>query len=216
MADSASENSVAVRRRRTGAPVTVPRPEGKGTRTRLRILQAARETFGRVGYERATIRMIAEAAEADKSSVIQYFGTKDQLFREAVHFDIPIGELTAPDPQSTAENYLRTMLERWAATPDSPMAVLLRTSMTSEEAAELLRRHVTAESVDALAAHIDLPDARLRAGLFSVIMLGIASGRYLLRVPDVSEPTVEDIVRVAAPVIQSLISGGGPEPRDQD
>ncbi|MEU6226849.1 TetR family transcriptional regulator [Streptomyces sp. NPDC047042] len=193
---------------RTGqaAPV-LPRPDGKGDRTRRRILVAARRTFAQYGYERATIRLIADAAEAHKSSVMQYFGTKEQLFKEAVRFDIPIDELTTPDPASTAENYLRTMLGRWASSPDSPMAVLVRTSMTSEEAAEELRTLVTTQSVDAIAEHIDLPDARIRAGLFSVMMLGIASGRYLLRVPDVSEPDLEDVVRVAAPVIRALISG---------
>ncbi|MEU6083892.1 TetR family transcriptional regulator [Streptomyces sp. NPDC047108] len=207
MAGTAREDSD--RKQRGGAPVVVPRPDGKGERTRQRILQAARETFGRVGYDRATIRMIASAADADKSSVMQYFGTKEQLFREAVRFDIPIGELTTQDPESTAENYLRTMLGRWATTPDSPMAVLMRTSMTSEESAELLRHQVTTQSVDAIARNIDLPDARLRAGLFSVIMLGIASGRYLLRVPDVSEPSLEDLIRVATPVIRALIAPEG-------
>ncbi|CAL9655743.1 hypothetical protein SUDANB96_06784 (plasmid) [Streptomyces sp. enrichment culture] len=188
-------------------PMVVPRPDGKGERTRRRILLAARRVFGEYGYERATIRLIAEAADAHKSSVMQYFGTKEQLFREAVHFEIPIDELTTPDPVSSAENYLRTMLGRWATSPDSPMAVLVRTSMTSEMAAEELRRLVTDQSTEAIAQHIDLPDARVRAGLFSVIMFGIASGRYLLRIPDVSEPDLEDIVRVAAPVIRTLIAG---------
>ena len=44
--------------------------------------------------------------------------------------------------------------------PEHPMAVLLRTSMTSEDAAEILRTHITAQSVDAMAATIDAPDAR--------------------------------------------------------
>ncbi|GAB2980764.1 hypothetical protein GCM10023080_053450 [Streptomyces pseudoechinosporeus] len=43
------------------------------------------------------------------------------------------------------------------------MAVLLRASMTSEEAADLLRRHVTSGSVEPVAATVDAPDARLRA-----------------------------------------------------
>ena len=71
--------------------------ERKGLRTRRRILDAARGVFAEVGYERATIRGIAAAAGVDKSSVIQYFGTKQALFREAVHWDIPIAELTSDD-----------------------------------------------------------------------------------------------------------------------
>jgi hypothetical protein len=77
-----------------------------------------------------------------------YFGMKDALFREAVHWDIP-----TDDPRQTVENYLRAMLGAWAADPDSPMAVLLRASMTSEEAADLLRGHITAQAVEPGRSH---------------------------------------------------------------
>jgi AcrR family transcriptional regulator len=183
-------------------------PLRKGERTRRRILEAARRTFAAVGYERATIRMIAAAASVDKSSVIQYFGTKQHLFREAVHWRIPIEELTTDDPGRTVENYMRGMLGGWAADPDSPMAVLLRTSMTSEEAAELLRRHVTAEAVDRVAATLDDPDARLRAALGGAMMMGIAAQRYLLRMPDLADADLEDILRLAVPVLRDLIAPG--------
>ena len=84
--------------------------ERKGQRTRRRILEAAREVFAKVGYERATIRGIAAAAGVDKSSIIKYFGTKQGLFREAVHWDIPVAELTSDDPAETTDNYARSML----------------------------------------------------------------------------------------------------------
>jgi hypothetical protein len=79
------------------------------------------------------------AAGVDMSSVIQYFGTKQGLFREAVHWDIPIAEMTSNDATETTKNLVRGMLAAWAADPNSPMAVLVRTSMASEDAAELLR-----------------------------------------------------------------------------
>ncbi|MET9388173.1 TetR family transcriptional regulator [Streptomyces sp. NPDC002928] len=183
----------------------------KGERTRRRILEAARRKFGEVGYERATIRAIAAEADVDKSSVIQYFGSKDGLFREAVRWDIPIAELTTDDPAQTVENYLRGMLGAWAADPDSPMAVLLRASMTSEEAAELLRSHVTAQGVEPVAATVTAGDARLRAALSSAMMMGIASQRYLLRMPDLATADTEDILRIVVPVFRSLIAPDEPE-----
>ncbi|WP_018214628.1 TetR/AcrR family transcriptional regulator [Salinispora vitiensis] len=191
--------------RRQPEPPTFP--DTKGERTRRRILHAARKTFAQVGYERATIRMIAAEAEADKSSVIKYFGSKRDLFRETVHFDIPIDDLTTGNASTSTENYLRGMLGSWAQEIDSPMSVLLRASMTSEEAADMLRDHITHNSVNVIARHMsDLPDARLRAGLFAAIMMGIASGRYLLRIPDLADADLEEVLRVAAPVIRSLIA----------
>ncbi|MCG5218551.1 TetR/AcrR family transcriptional regulator [Streptosporangium soli] len=181
------------------------RAESKGQRTRRRILQAARRTFGNLGYERATIRAIAAEAGVDKSSVIQYFGTKQRLFGEAVDYRIDIDAQTTDDPARTAENYLRAMLERWAAEPDNPMAVLLRASMTSEEAADLLRRHVTSEAIDQIVPTLDGPDVRLRAALVGAVMFGITSHRHLLRMPDLAEADVDDVLRLAVPLIRALL-----------
>ena len=179
--------------------------ERKGERTRRRIVEAARGVFAVVGYERATIRGIATAAGVDKSSIIQYFGSKQNLFREAVHWDIPIAELTTDDAAQTVENYARGMLAAWAAEPNTPMAVLLRTSMTSEDADEILRTHITSQSVNSIAATIDAPDARLRAALAGAMLMGIASQRYLLRMPDLEDADTEDILRLITPLLRSLI-----------
>ncbi len=118
--------------------------ERKGLRTRRRILETARRVSADIGCERATIRGIAAAASVEKSSVIQYFGSKQNLFREAVHWDIPVAELASSDPAETAENLARSLLAAWAADPTSPIAVLLRTSMTSDDAADIVRTHITA------------------------------------------------------------------------
>ncbi|MCA2225439.1 TetR/AcrR family transcriptional regulator [Nonomuraea aurantiaca] len=179
--------------------------ESKGQRTRRRILEAARRTFGEVGFERATIRAIAAEADVDKSSVIQYFGTKQQLFRESLDLCLDVDSLTTDDPGRSAENYLRAMLERWAAVPDSPMAVLLRTSMTSQEAAQLLREHVTAEAIDRIAAGVHGPDARLRAALAGAMMFGITVHRHLVRMPDLAEADLDDVLRLAVPLIRTLL-----------
>lgn len=187
------------------APDQVWEPKSKGRRTRRRILEAARRTFGELGYERATIRAIAAEADVDKSSVIQYFGTKQQLFRESLDFGIDIDSLTTDDPGRSAENYLRAMLERWAAAPDSPMAVLLRTSMTSEEAAQMLREHVTSAVLDRIVPGIHGPDARLRAALAGAVMFGITVHRHLLRMPDLAEADLDDVLRLAVPLVRSLL-----------
>lgn len=180
--------------------------ERKGLRTRRRILEAARAVFAEVGYERATIRSIAAQAEADKSSVIKYFGSKQQLFQQAVHWDIPVAELTTDDASRTAVNLARSMLTAWASDPNSPMAVLLRTSMTSDDAAAILRNHITAQATDAVAANIDAPDARLRAALAGAMLMGIASQRYILLMPDIVDADIDDILGLVAPLLQLLIA----------
>lgn len=189
--------------------MTAPTPERKGQRTRQRILLAARKVFAEAGYEKATIRGIAELSGVDKASVIKHFGSKQDLFDEAVQWTVPVDELTTADPAQTAQNFLQGMLDAWAADPDGPMAVLLRTAMTSPDALELLRTQVTEQAVTSVAATIDGPDARLRAALLSAVLMGIASQRYLLQFPDLAAASDDDIVRIMAPVLGGLLSPDG-------
>lgn len=184
---------------------TADMTERKGQRTRRRILEAARTVFAEIGYERATIRGIAAAAGVDKSSIAQYFGSKQSLFREAVHWEIPIAALAGDGPAQTAQNYARAMLTAWAADANSPMAVLLRTSMTSDDAADLLRTHITGQAIDSMAGTIQASDARLRAALAGAILMGVASQRHILRMPDLADADIEDILRLVVPLLQSLI-----------
>jgi hypothetical protein len=100
------------------------------------------------------------------------------------------------------------MLAAWAADPNSPMAVLLRTSMTSEEAAQILRTHITHHAITALATTIDRPDARLRAALSGAMLMGIASQRYLLRMPDLVDVDTEHILRLITPALRAVIDPG--------
>lgn len=161
-----------------------------------------------MGYDRATIRAIAAEAGVDKSSVVKYFGSKEQLFDEAVEWRTDLEGLHTENAATTADNYVRAVLVDWAADPDSPMSVLLRASLTSEQAAERLRQHITAEYVDGIArrfASIPESEARLRAALISALLFGIAAQRYLLRLPDIAGASVEDVVRLSAPLVRSLL-----------
>ncbi|MBS9534260.1 TetR family transcriptional regulator [Mycobacterium sp. M1] len=169
-------------------------------------MEAARGVFADLGYERATIRVIATAAGADKSSVIQYFGTKQNLFREAVHWTVPAVAAVGDSADQTAENLARGMFAAWSAKPNSPMTVLLRASMTSEDAAEVLRTHITTEATPALAGVIDAPDARLRAALLGAMLMGVASQRYLLGMPDLCDVDTEKILAVLTPALRALIA----------
>ena len=52
--------------------------------TRSRLVKAAIDTFGRVGYTRATTRMISEAAELNEVTLFRHFGSKKNLLMACV------------------------------------------------------------------------------------------------------------------------------------
>ena len=55
--------------------------------TRRALLEAARELFGTRGFEATTLREIGERAGADPALFARYFGSKGQLFSEAMAAD---------------------------------------------------------------------------------------------------------------------------------
>jgi hypothetical protein len=78
--------------------------------------------------------------------------------------------------------------------------------MTSDEAADLLRRHITERATDQIAATLTTPDARLRAALVGAMMMGIAAERYVLRMPDLADADLDQIITLVAPLLRDLLT----------
>lgn len=102
-----------------GAPKTA-----RGARTRARILQAAEDTFGTLGYHRAGITDITRAAGVAQGTFYTYFGGKEEILRELVldmghkvraHLAAKI--LGARDRLEAEERGLKAFLEYLAAHP---------------------------------------------------------------------------------------------------
>jgi AcrR family transcriptional regulator len=76
----------------------------RGTRTQRRIIQAALDVFGEVGYHACRIERITERAGCSRPSFYQYFSSKEDLFRqltgevarEIARIDAGMGDIT-PD-----------------------------------------------------------------------------------------------------------------------
>jgi AcrR family transcriptional regulator len=128
--------------------------------TREAILAAARTRFGDHGYAGATIRAIAADAGVDPALVHHFFGTKERLFAAAMRLPVIPGELIsaalapgARDPgRSLGEHLLRTVLGAWAVDEVRETFLgLMRSAVTSEQAAAMLREFATDSILDRLA-----------------------------------------------------------------
>lgn len=67
-----------------GATIVRPPQQKRSEATRARILSEARRQFAARGFDATNVRDIAEAAGSTHSMIRYHFGTKDQLWREAV------------------------------------------------------------------------------------------------------------------------------------
>jgi AcrR family transcriptional regulator len=186
------------------------RPGVSGTREA--ILDAARRAFAEQGYQRATIRGVAELAGVDPALVHHYFGTKQDLFVAAVQLPInPVPQLMAvlgEDPDRTGERIVEVFLSVWDHAADqSPLLALIRSAVGDERAAAMLREFITEEVLGQLAHRLGSPDARLRATLVASQLIGLAMARYIVRVEPLASAPAAELTAAVGPTLQRYLTG---------
>jgi len=98
-----------------GLPSSQPgRKERERQTRRMEILGAARKVFAERGYEHATLEEIAGGAEFAKGSLYNYFGSKEELFREVVFSSIDDVEQLAASALASGGD-AREVFTRFAA-----------------------------------------------------------------------------------------------------
>lgn len=168
--------------------------------TEQRILTAARHLFAEVGYERATIRAVAARSEVDPALVMQYFGRKEDLFRQAIHG--AADDLPPIRPERLTEVLLDVLTLKLSEPPANALA-LLRSMLTHPEATEQVRI-ATDRQLRHIAAAIPAEDAQLRAALLLATSLGVTVARYLLALDPLREATPDQIADLLRPQFQAL------------
>jgi AcrR family transcriptional regulator len=202
MSDS---SSAAVSAASQGGPVPGtggPRSEG----TRRAILAAARATFAARGYERTTIRAVAEQAGVDASMVMRYFQSKEGLFTAVVTMDVRVPDLRPVPASRRGEFLVRHFIRRWEdPVPDDALIVLLRTAVTSETVAGQLHAilgQVVTEPIAALGEE----RAAERGTLIAAQLLGVALCRYILLFEPLASMPADDVVAAVAPSVQRYLT----------
>ncbi|MEU7733392.1 TetR family transcriptional regulator [Streptomyces griseus] len=202
----ASPDAPAPRRR--GRPSRSAASEGPDARTR--ILAAARTEFAERGYDKTSIRGIARAAGVDAALVHHYFGTKDEVFAAAVEVTfepaLVVHTVLGGPPEGLGERLARFFLSVWEdPATRSPLLAILRSALTHEAAAKVLREFVLRRLLERIAAELDVPDATFRAELAASHMIGIATLRYMIRAEPLASADPEEIVAMVAPALQRYL-----------
>ena len=186
------------------------RPGESGTRDA--ILDAARESFAERGFTGTSVRAIAARAGVDPALVHHYFGTKDGLFAAAMQPPVdpaavaPV--LLEPGLDGLGERLVRFFLSVWEQpVPRARVQAILRSALTEEAAAALLRDFVTREVLGRVAAAVDAPDAPLRASLVGSQLVGLGMLRYIVRVEPLASADGETVVAAVAPTLQRYLTG---------
>jgi AcrR family transcriptional regulator len=186
------------------------RPGASGTREA--ILAAAREGFAELGFSGTSVRAVAARAGVDPALVHHYFGTKDELFAAALELPFDPAAI-APSlleggPEGLGERLIRFFLQVWEQ-PEGQVRfqAILRSAVTQDAAAGLLRDFVTRQILGRVAAALDEPDASLRASLVGSQLVGLGVLRYIVGVEPLASADPETVVAAVAPTLQRYLTG---------
>ena len=205
MAAKKEPASVARRGRRPGTSTT-----------RQAILDAARARFACDGFAATTIRRVAADAGVDASLVMQFFGSKEELFAAVMSIspDALARLRTAfegPD-EHLGERVVRAFLDVWEGAPQDsePLMAMLRGAIGNEQAGAQLREFIQARLLGGVGSDGVDDDAVIRAGLASSMLVGIVVGRRIVGVPTLVDVDLETLVALVAPAVQSVLAPGLP------
>jgi AcrR family transcriptional regulator len=186
------------------------RPGDSGTRDA--ILAAAKQAFGSQGYGATSVRAVARTAGVDPSLVLHFFGSKDGLFEAALELPLDpaavVAGLLAGGVDGLGERVVRTFLGVWDATPgQGPMLAMLRSAVSHEDSAAMLRELLLRVILRplALGAGADHPD--LRAALLASQVVGLALTRYVLRFEPVASADADTLAPLLGPTLQRYLTG---------
>jgi AcrR family transcriptional regulator len=191
-----------------------PRRRGRrpgGTDTRAELLDAARVEFAQRGYEGATVRVIADRAGVDPAMVNHWFGGKEALFSEVLQLPVnPAEVMTAimpGDPERLGERIVGQFLTIWDQTGGGPMATILRSIASHDDAARMLREFIGNVMVKRVVAAVapDRPD--LRAGLVGSQLFGMGLVRYVLKLEPLASADHATVIGAVAPNLQRYLTG---------
>jgi AcrR family transcriptional regulator len=188
------------RGRRQGEPVS-----------RDAVLRAAKQRFAVEGYEKTTLRSIANDAHVDPSMVLYLFGSKAELFRESLRLIIDPDVLVAALADGDGDigtRMVRTYLGIWEH-PDTAasMVAMLQSATSNSDAHEAFRAFMQSYVLTAVSGALGGGEqARLRAMLAATNLVGTAMLRYVMRVAPLATLPAEDVVKLIAPSVTRYLT----------
>ncbi|MCZ2836333.1 TetR/AcrR family transcriptional regulator [Modestobacter sp. VKM Ac-2985] len=177
------------------------------------MLAAARATFAERGFDAASIRVIATAAGVDPALVHHYFGSKDKLFVAAIEAPYDpadlLPEALAGGPTELGANVVRLLLRVWDGPGRAAGLALVRSAVSNEWTARLLREFLVAQVLRRVVGTLDLPaaEADARGSLVASQLIGVVMARYVLRVEPLASASADELVAAVGPTVQRYLTG---------
>lgn len=187
-----------------------PARQRNAAATRAAILQSARKTFAKAGYSGAGVREIASGAGVTAMLVNRYFGSKEQLFSEAVAESMATTSVLAPQIASSgitgkAIAALLVGITEADATPLEGFQIMLR-SASHERAAQIGCEQIERYHQKRIAAALAGKLAPQRAAVMLSLIAGFQVMRQMLELPALAKADAKSLVKILGPLFDQLLA----------
>jgi AcrR family transcriptional regulator len=174
--------------------------------TRAAILQSAIRNFARSGYDGVGVREIAADAGVTAMMVNRYFGSKEQLFAEAVETSFTPPTVIAADSDALAHDAAAALVERTNpdADPLEPFLIMLR-SASNPRAAEIVRDAIERHVGRRLARQLPEPGRQIRTETMLSVIAGILLMRRLVGTHAFNAASPDQLVNVLEAVFTAIV-----------
>lgn len=184
--------------------------------TRSEILDAARALFAVHGFTGTSMRAIAARAEVDAALIHHYFDTKQSLFLHTMKIPIPvdqlIAELTAAGVEGLGKRLITGLLGAWESEAQPALIVALRSGVADPAMTRSLREFLTGDVIATITATLDVDQAESerRAALVASQVIGVLVGRYLVKLPALTELPRQTLIDSVGDTLQRYLDGDVP------
>ena len=180
--------------------------------TRAEITAAAARRFAAAGYDATSLRQVAADASVDPALVRRFFGDKEQLFTAVASALIDperaVAAVAGGPPEAAGERLLRYFLSLLGdVSRPGPLLGVIRSAVTSEHAAGLLRRLLAEQVLREIAVSFPSGRPEFGAALAASQLVGLAVARYAVRLPPLTAADTEELISAIAPVLQYYLTG---------
>lgn len=196
------ESSTSTRRRNAAA-------------TREAILTSARQAFAQSGYDGAGVREIAAGAGVTAMLVNRYFGSKEQLFAEAISASMATPTILTPENLKSPKlgQTIAATLVAITNVKDTPLEgfQIMLNSASSKRAAEIGREQIENGHQKTMAVTLSGDLAPERAALVLSLVAGFQIMRQMIGLSALADAEPDALVKLLGPLFQQLVDGKQPE-----
>jgi AcrR family transcriptional regulator len=192
------------------AKLSPGRPRSSSSDRAQQILLAAGRLFADLGYEKTTIRLVAESAGVDPKLVMHYFGNKQRLFISTVKVPKEVGKAIALlklAPKGTWGKRIADVI--WLAQKSGSLQTLvgvIRASASEPEAADMFRQFYLENLLLPIVSTLAIDHKELRAVMMSSLMAGYTFTHQIVGIEDFVTAKAKTRKQLFAAIIQTILT----------